>query len=407
MKQYLFLLSVLSVVFSKIAAQDPIAMDGKEWHIRAGHYIYFSDIHMWIDGDTIVDGMVCKKLYKHTKQLWEDGEERLEVGYCRQDGEKYYQNGELIFDLGLQKGDTFALDNYITYTVINVGDIVLKDGVPRKCLTVIDDPNAQPDIYNSDVWIEGVGSLRMGVYSNDFVSAGQVKTLLDCSYNGQRIYYHDPIAVDGKEWRFKTLDAFPTEIRMWIDGDTIVDDRTCKKIHKHTRASDGQETLEVNFCWQDDKQYWQNDRLLFDFGIDRHDYFFGVDNNSEDASFRYVVASGDTILYDGLTRRYVIVSKEIDDDSPSPENVDIWVEGIGSLKTGVFDYNMLAEGKEVELLSCTYNGVYLYKNDNTSIKNLPLIPKTSGTPYYDLMGRPVANPTRGIYIKDGKKVILK
>ncbi len=29
------------------------------------------------------------------------------------------------------------------------------------------------------------------------------------------------------------------------------------------------------------------------------------------------------------------------------------------------------------------------------------------TPYYDLMGRPVANPTRGIYIKDGKKVAIK
>ena len=28
------------------------------------------------------------------------------------------------------------------------------------------------------------------------------------------------------------------------------------------------------------------------------------------------------------------------------------------------------------------------------------------TPYYDLMGRPVANPTRGIYIKDGKKIAV-
>ena len=406
MKRNLILWSMLIAVVSSAMAQDPIALDGKEWHIRAGHYIYFSDIHMWIDGDTIVDDMVCKKLYKHTKQLWEDGEERLEVGYCRQDGDKYYQNGKLMFDLGLQVGDTFALDNYITYTVINVGDIVLKDGVPRKCLTVTDDTDAQPDIYNSDVWIEGVGSLRMGIYSNDFVSAGQIKTLQNCLHNGLQIYYHDPIAADGKEWTFRTLDASPLEIRMWIDGDTIVDNRACKKICKHTRGLDGQETFEVGFCWQDDKQYWQNDRLLFDFGIDRYDYFFGVDNNSEDASFRYVVASGDTILYDGLTRRYVIVSKEIDDDSPSPENVDIWVEGIGSLKTGVFDYNMLAEGKEVELLSCTYNGVYLYKNNNTSIKNLPLIPKTSDTPYYDLQGCPVANPTRGIYIRNGRKVIL-
>ena len=30
----------------------------------------------------------------------------------------------------------------------------------------------------------------------------------------------------------------------------------------------------------------------------------------------------------------------------------------------------------------------------------------SVTPYYDLMGRPVANPTRGIYIKDGRKVVI-
>ena len=28
------------------------------------------------------------------------------------------------------------------------------------------------------------------------------------------------------------------------------------------------------------------------------------------------------------------------------------------------------------------------------------------TPYYDLMGRPVAHPTRGIYIKDGRKVVI-
>ena len=35
------------------------------------------------------------------------------------------------------------------------------------------------------------------------------------------------------------------------------------------------------------------------------------------------------------------------------------------------------------------------------------ISEDSSTPYYDLQGRPVANPTRGIYIKDGRKVICK
>ena len=37
--------------------------------------------------------------------------------------------------------------------------------------------------------------------------------------------------------------------------------------------------------------------------------------------------------------------------------------------------------------------------------NTPKVEK--GSLYYDLQGRPVTNPTRGIYIKDGKKVLMK
>ena len=36
----------------------------------------------------------------------------------------------------------------------------------------------------------------------------------------------------------------------------------------------------------------------------------------------------------------------------------------------------------------------------------PMVTKVL-TPYYDLQGRPVVNPMRGIYIKDGKKVVVK
>ena len=38
----------------------------------------------------------------------------------------------------------------------------------------------------------------------------------------------------------------------------------------------------------------------------------------------------------------------------------------------------------------------------SAIKDAP----SAITPYYDLMGRPVAHPTRGIYIKDGKKIAV-
>lgn len=53
------------------------------------------------------------------------------------------------------------------------------------------------------------------------------------------------------------------------------------------------------------------------------------------------------------------------------------------------------------------NGIYLLDVDavDTSISATEN-GKTMDTPYYDLQGRPVANPTRGIYIKDGKKIAV-
>ena len=55
------------------------------------------------------------------------------------------------------------------------------------------------------------------------------------------------------------------------------------------------------------------------------------------------------------------------------------------------------------------NGVLLWgKGEEEKPGNSVVAPMVNKalTPYYDLQGRPVVNPTRGIYIKDGKKVII-
>ena len=197
MKRILFSLYVLFVVFSKIAAQDPIAMDGKEWHIREkiAHYIdYSSDVHMWIAGDTIVDDIYCKRLYIHTKQLWEGGEESLEVRYCHQDGEKYYQNGDLMFDFSLEVGDEFATcaDNEeggLFYAVVGVGDTVLLDGLVRKYMVVAPCYESVVIPGYTDIWVEGIGSLTSGIAHNDFYwSDGVTTELYSYSYNKLCIY---------------------------------------------------------------------------------------------------------------------------------------------------------------------------------------------------------------------------
>lgn len=52
-------------------------------------------------------------------------------------------------------------------------------------------------------------------------------------------------------------------------------------------------------------------------------------------------------------------------------------------------------------------GIYLLDVDAVETSIAGIKNNKASSSCYDLMGRPIANPTRGIYIKDGRKVILK
>ena len=70
-------------------------------------------------------------------------------------------------------------------------------------------------------------------------------------------------------------------------------------------------------------------------------------------------------------------------------------------------YVLSFDMKDNLLALYTYGGgIYLLDVDavEASISSIPA--DAIVTPYYDLMGRPVAHPTRGIYIKDGRKVVI-
>ena len=58
------------------------------------------------------------------------------------------------------------------------------------------------------------------------------------------------------------------------------------------------------------------------------------------------------------------------------------------------------------VLYTSANGIYLLDVDAVDTSISTIENETSAAPYYDLQGRPVANPTRGIYIKDGKKIAV-
>lgn len=79
-----------------------------------------------------------------------------------------------------------------------------------------------------------------------------------------------------------------------------------------------------------------------------------------------------------------------------------------SIECGDYDYaTRLAIKDNLLAFYTSANGIYLLDVDavDTSISATEN-GKTMAARYYDLMGRPVVNPTRGIYVKDGKKIAV-
>ena len=57
-------------------------------------------------------------------------------------------------------------------------------------------------------------------------------------------------------------------------------------------------------------------------------------------------------------------------------------------------------------IATAQGGIYLLDVDAVEVSVPSIETNPTASPYYDLMGRPVAHPTRGIYIKDGRKVVI-
>ena len=76
--------------------------------------------------------------------------------------------------------------------------------------------------------------------------------------------------------------------------------------------------------------------------------------------------------------------------------------------TNCFDYHAIdfrLPGFTQENYTIWHSGKVVNTIERTKI-NQPMNNPPS-TPYYDLQGRPVANPIRGVYIKEGKIVLIK
>ncbi len=233
------------------------------------------------------------------------------------------------------------------------------------------------------------------------------------------------LIADGLQWAkcyyYNTGDY--TTVAYELRGDTIIDGKSYKK-EWSTHWEDLSHMELTGYFMREEagkvyrKEGHSDEYLWFDYEANIGDTIF------YDYSFVKVVGHSDTtIVCNGVSRTYKGVDVQVGGISGSdtdyeyslvPGYVETFYEDLGLFRNSdvVSDPSFLTTGGWIELLWLKRDGTMLYQQeegilwrDNTSIKGINA--DNPDAPYYDLQGRKVANPTRGIYIKDGKKVLMK
>lgn len=449
MKQIILLANILFCCVSLNAQETyynrPFIEEGKVW--KVGSFLVGTEKpqsvkEFFFDGDSTIAGISCKRWMCN-----EEGRTDYIGGLFEEDRRVYLflphsTQAGLLYDFGAKTGECVevmdAFDNPLGRNDINcfvthVFSVKMKDRILR-CTRI--NEGYQSDVnYTWNVWMEGIGT-KCSPLINLCDSQGTTDRLIECSINGEVIYdaendpvnavhdiitdYH-PFIEEGKQWltgRFIMADPSTPPFSLstfFFEGDTIVSGKLCKRWVKKTQKgynqTDVHETTEfVLPLYEENRQVWffpegqEKPRLLYDF------------SPTEDTITVYR-PSGDGFLFihraisetenENPLRLYDFRPLEEDDFHEwFSDEVNHWIEGIGTGIAPDYIYRMDVIGNVETLLECRVNDHILYLNNEwatkTKVKSGLLF--NSSPNLFDLSGRRLTTPpAKGVYIEDGKK----
>ena len=204
--------------------------------------------------------------------------------------------------------------------------------------------------------------------------------------------------VDGKDYVYT------------ITGDTIINGTAYKKMYL-----DGKYQYAVRQDGQ--KVYWmreteEEEMLVYDFGLNAGDVFV------YDNLVKLRVLKVDTVNVNGIDFRRLHVQTVFDDSNNENENPDessyYWVEGVGIHEEPIQPYFSFLIETPYAMRRCLDNGECIFSYDDFFIGTGIATPtqekaESKDAPVYDLAGRRVDGKAlhRGIYIRNGKKFVVK
>jgi hypothetical protein len=191
MKKLLLLLAILP--FTSYAQGDyrPLVEKGKKWTYHHDTYQYVYDYYYTLEGDTVVTGKDCLKLFSNNKD--NTGSVNYEGALYEEDKKVYCfyperDKASLLYDFGCEVGNVLHVNGVELVTqAIGAIDVNAKS-VNRydfQAQQTISD-SEEPFVIGKMSWIEGVGSTL------DFFGMlplqGNYNSLVACEVNGEVIY---------------------------------------------------------------------------------------------------------------------------------------------------------------------------------------------------------------------------
>ena len=232
--------------------------------------------------------------------------------------------------------------------------------------------------------------------------------------------YH-PFVEEGKKWEctisWGLLETNTKKEYYSISGDTIVNGITCKKLHGPYSTYAVYEKDGKVYCHE---KVNGDFHLLYDFTCHEGDVVNVVNPEGQTEwgldEYRCTIKKVDTIITKSGHRlkRFTLQAENLEIEFGSEEEY-VWIEGVGSPWEPLYPVGYWeTAGGSSYLNACYVNGEQLFVGKDiyygtgiSPIQNSKCIIHNGADAIYDLSGRRVVNPKRGLYIQGGKRVLVK
>ena len=227
MKKIILLILLILVQFG-LFAQDsylPFVEEGKVWnmyyHNDLAHEIDPTyNYRYFIQGDTIIAGQNCKKLFSFNEN--NNNQTEYKMALHESEGKVYFipigsTESHILYDFTIQKGTSAVMSAPIhpewEIEMRNNKDEIAKiNGVNRRCLFV-NRVDAAFEDYPSGWWIEGIGSELGPLNTWGFGAGGNYRFFWSCEMNGECILNMSNLMEAGKDEYYPDGTRW-TEIRL-------------------------------------------------------------------------------------------------------------------------------------------------------------------------------------------------